>query len=214
MDGALEIVAAAMDQRVYAWRHDGTLLEGWPAAARDPEGGQIDKIASTPAVGDIDGLPEADGLLHPEIVVGTNELYGSVPEQTARPSAFRCNGRLVPGWPVEVPTPAGEMLPTVGKGHPMNPVLADLDGDGALEILSYAVMGTPRILAGDGTVRAELSGGRFGAQSDSKEWFFLTLPANAALGDLDGDGRPEFATGGVGAFLAVALFFEGLKTNF
>lgn len=214
MDGTLEIVAAAMDQRVYAWRHDGTLLEGWPVTARIPEGGQIDKIVSTPAVGDIDGLPEADGLRHPEIVVGTNELYGSVPEQTARLYAFHSDGRLVPGWPVEVPTPAGEMLPTVGKGHPMSPVLADLDGDGVLEILSYAVMGTPLILGGDGTVRGQLSGGRFGAQSDSKEWFFLTLPANAALGDLDGDGRPEFATGGVGAFLAVARFFEGLKTNF
>jgi len=214
LDGALEIVAAAMDQHVYVWREDGTLLEGWPAVARAPEGGQIDKIVSTPAVGDIDGLPEPDGLLHPEIVVGTNELYGSVPEQSARLYAFHYDGRLVEGWPVEVPTPAGEMLPTVGKGHPMNPVLTDLDGDEALEILSYAVMGAPTILAGDGSVRGELSGGRFGAQSDSKEWFFLTLPANAALGDLDGDGMPEFATGGVGAFLAVARFFEGMKTNF
>lgn len=214
IDGRQEIVAAAMDQRVYAWREDGSLLEGWPALARAPEGGQIDKIVSTPAVGDIDGLPEVDGLLHPEIVVGTNELYGSVPEQSARLYAFHYDGRLVEGWPVEVPTPAGEMLPTVGKGHPMNPVLADLDGDSALEILSYAVMGTPTIFAGDGTVRRQLSGGRFGAQSNSKEWFFLTLPANAALGDLDGDGRPEFATGGVGAFLAVARFFEGMKTNF
>lgn len=214
LDGFLEIVAAAMDQHVYVWRHDATLLEGWPAAPRAPEGGQIDKIVSTPAVGDIDGLPGQDGLLHPEIVVGTNELYGSVPEQSARLYAFHYDGRLVEGWPVEVPTPAGEMLPTVGKGHPMNPVLTDLDEDGVLEILSYAVMGTPTIFAGDGTVRGELSGGHFGAQSDSKEWFFLTLPANGALGDLDGDGRPEFATGGVGAFLAVARFFEGMKTNF
>ncbi len=214
-DGMLEIVAAAMDQRVYAWNQDGTPVPGWPALARDPVLEKADKIVSSVAIGDIDGLAEDDeGRPYPEIVVGTNEVYGEFPSQSARLYAFHHDGRLKPGWPVAVPTPSGEMLPTVGKGHPMSPLLVDLDLDGRLEVVSYAVNSTPMIFSGDGTVRNAFSPAGFGRGSNSNEALFFTLPANAALGDLNGDGTPELVMGGVGGRVLLTQFFGGLKIHF
>ncbi len=87
-DGSLEIVAACMDQHLYAWHADGRLVEGWPVKLVDPArvasfdplthtcdlhdkenqpgGGGI---AAAPSVADLDG----DGDL--EVICGTGELY-------------------------------------------------------------------------------------------------------------------------------------------
>ncbi|MBI5506095.1 MAG: VCBS repeat-containing protein [Deltaproteobacteria bacterium] len=90
-DGKLEILVAAHDRHLYAWKYDGTSLAGFPALIVDQErmasvdatthqvswkldGGQPvgsigTKLLSSPAVGDLDG----DGDL--EIVLGSNEEY-------------------------------------------------------------------------------------------------------------------------------------------
>src|SRR2546426_2388326 len=67
-DGRLDIAAAAMDQRAYAWNMDGQLLPGWPVFLSD--GGNGAESINTPAIGDING----DGFL--DVVVATNEIYG------------------------------------------------------------------------------------------------------------------------------------------
>ena len=79
-DGALEIVAAGLDQRVYAWNDDGTPVPGWPVFAKDPneDPGVGAEIFATPTLADLDG----DGA--PEVIVSTNEEYaagGFDPEQ-------------------------------------------------------------------------------------------------------------------------------------
>ena len=90
-DGALEIIAAAMDRHVYVWRADASPQPGWPVlvvdrtqmASIDPSSHKVvpktvngqsvalqgTKIVSTPAVGALRG----DGK--PVVVVGSNEEY-------------------------------------------------------------------------------------------------------------------------------------------
>ncbi|MEA2391675.1 MAG: hypothetical protein QOK31_1784, partial [Solirubrobacteraceae bacterium] len=88
--GKLEVIAAAMDRHVYAWKDDGAPVSGFPvlvvdrtklgsidpnshAVNFDPAkaGEELDQgaIVDTPAVGNI------TGDARPEIVVGTNEEY-------------------------------------------------------------------------------------------------------------------------------------------
>jgi hypothetical protein len=88
----LEIVLSGLDGHLYAWRADGSPVAGFPVRLADPAEVSIDpatgkatplpgvdarqraaKSLSSPAVGDLDG----DG--RPEIVVATNEEYGSEP---------------------------------------------------------------------------------------------------------------------------------------
>jgi hypothetical protein len=194
----LEIVAAAMDRHVYAWRADGTPLPGWPVhvvdrtqmAAIDPVTHQVfpktvngrsvalqgTKIISTPAAGALRG----DG--RNVIVVGTNEEYRETPNFAGDGNATiglflaagvlsQANGRVyaiaargtldaeaaanpsgpyLPGWPVRPAVLAEELLPWI-EGTPGAPVLADVDGDGRLEVGIHSVVGPAYLFRADGT---------------------------------------------------------------
>jgi hypothetical protein len=92
-DGTMELVAAAMDRHVYAWRLDGSAVPGFPVLVVDPvrtkavdptthkvtfngaEKDQLDggELIVTPAVGDLTGDGKA------EIVVGAQEQYKDEP---------------------------------------------------------------------------------------------------------------------------------------
>src|SRR5262249_52273227 len=142
LDGkpGLEIIATGLDGCVYAWRGDGTLLEGFPVltgdAAKGPAGRA--KIVSTPAIGDIDG----DG--RPAIITGSNRVRAGC----GAVFAIRVDGNknpegpFVPGWsPFEVPALNADLLPTVATGVAMTPMLYGIDGDGDQEVIVYPVAG-------------------------------------------------------------------------
>jgi uncharacterized repeat protein (TIGR01451 family) len=113
-DGQLEIVVATYDGWIRAYQADRSLL--W---AFDFTRGEI-LFASEPVIGDIDG----DGSL--EIVFGT---YDPKKEHNSVGLwGLEADGTPMSGFP----------LPTGAVGVRAAPTLADLDGDGDLEILAAA----------------------------------------------------------------------------
>ncbi|MGB9872499.1 MAG: FG-GAP repeat domain-containing protein [Anaerolineae bacterium] len=169
-DGDLEIVYLGIDRFMYAWHHDGRLVNGWPIAI------PVDGGLSSPALGDLD----LDGL--PEIVVGTMSppsLDRSWIEATLW--AVRGNGTLVPGFPVR----AEQILLS-------SPALGDIDNDGYLEIVIASGYGTPGrqnlVYAWnhDGTPVRGWPVEAVGAS---------VVMAPPALGDIDNDGEIEIVVG-------------------
>jgi subtilisin family serine protease len=121
-DGRPEIVAGtapvvengAVVEYLYAWHLDGSTPAGWPirSAAGLVAGGGF----GAPAIADVDGDGKADVVVASD--VGT-PAYGL--------HAFRSTGAEVTGFPR--PTPGG------GAATSDAPAIADVDGDGLLEIV-------------------------------------------------------------------------------
>ena len=163
-DGKPEILVGAADGKLYAWHADGTALAGWPVSV-GVEPDTTYRILATPAVGDLDG----DG--HPEVVV---------PLTDGRLYAFNADGTPRPGWPISL----GE-LHDAYDSQILNssPRLADLNGDGSLEIVVGSTNGTLYVFGADGSSR----------------WTFVTgdmVLATPAVADFE-PGRPglEIAIG-------------------
>jgi hypothetical protein len=157
-DISMEIIYPA-GLSLYAYNVDGSVADGWPQALDNPTDGSA-------AYGDIDG----DGL--GEIVVTTHQnatfAIGSI-------YAFRGDGSLVEGFPVA----------TEG-GAVRTPALADLDLDGALEIV-VTIRNWPdgfvSVYRGDGTI--------YPGWPQRMDY----VPGCAvAVGDITGDEIPEIVT--------------------
>jgi hypothetical protein len=131
-------------------------------------------ILAAPSIGDVTG----DGV--PEVIVGTNEEYQETPNIGLSSAALSedlpvGNGRLyaiwsdgtlhdknpsdddgldpdafVPGWPIRVGQIYLDLLPLVGAGINMPAVLADVDGDGDMEIGVSSVAGVYYVFQGNG----------------------------------------------------------------
>ena len=77
-DGAPEILLGSDDDQVWAWHHNGDLVDGWPQATTAD-------VVSSPRLGDIDG----DGAV--DVVVGSHDGYVY---------AWHQDGSPVDGWPL------------------------------------------------------------------------------------------------------------------
>ena len=195
-DGVLDIVAVTGGGRVLALHGDGSALAGWPVDTAlleevDPtsSGNHLDAPAwdtvdadaragaiASPAVADLDG----DG--DPEVVVAT--LRGEV-------FAWHHDGTTVDGFPVfQDPVPWTDPDHVWDEAFASTPALADLDGDGAAEIVVGG--GDQHVYAwhGDGSPVAG-----FPARASSTEDVGARIVSSPALGDLDGDGLPEIVIG-------------------
>jgi hypothetical protein len=196
LDGrpGLEIIAAAMDSHVYAWRGDGRPLDGFPVRVWNPAVSpeQSAKIVSTPAVGDIDGNGR------PEIVVGSNGLRDGLAAAYALRSDGNdhAGGPFVPGWhPFEIAEIRGDLLPTLATGVQMTPVLVDVDGDRDCEVVLYAVTGSSVVLVDQRRAEGPRIVARFslapGEGSALRGTTFLGGTGSPLAADTDGDGASE-----------------------
>jgi hypothetical protein len=189
-DGRAEIVlpTAGGLVRVFGLDDTGTVreimslpLDESPAAC--PGGITArETVIRAAAVGDIDG----DGK--PEIVVASRE--GKV-------YTFDRKGARVRGFPVSIDPERARPTPELPLevGILSNPVLANLDGRPGLEVLVSALDG--RVYAW-GKNGARLPGFPVGLDDGSGDTASAKIVSSPAVGDLDGDGRPEIIVGSNG----------------
>ena len=116
------------------------------------------------------------------------------------PSAF------LPGWPVKTTLITTGLLPTVGSGSNGPPALADVDGDGRLEIGTFSVVGPLYVFTPDGV---SFFGRDDMGQDITLESEVFGTASNAvdapSLGSLGGPVLAEFAGAGKGfQFLGTA----------
>jgi thermitase len=176
-DGQNEIIQASYDYSDYwgmtqlnVWTQDGNSLPGWPKS--------LDSYyAPGKAVGDIDG----DGDYE---IVATSDYDNMVHAWHAQ------TGAPVDGnWPVEVGSWSGWIV--------ANPVLADLDGDGASEI----------IVALD--AESSSTDGLYALRGDGTFLWQRRYTSQGAMSaaDFDGDGDVEIALCGYGPGLSRVYTF-------
>ncbi len=171
-DGEPELILAIPSGLVSALRLDGSPLPGWPRTFEDVP--QPAFPVGAPATGDLDG----DGRLEVVACVAsgatprTNYLY-----------AFGHDGADRPGWPVEIRLSGPQVQTCSSAGV----IMADLDGDGMMEVAVAVNLG--RVVAFDGDGRP-MPGWPVMAGTDA---LGNLRGINAALSaaDLDADGAAE-----------------------
>jgi hypothetical protein len=106
--GDQDIVATGMNGRVYAWNSRGQALPGFPRTMPNPPGqhGVPTPRAITPHSRDPLRGAWASPVLAP--LQGGHKLDIIIPGWDGKVYAWQPNGRMVPGWPVEVKLPQAD----------------------------------------------------------------------------------------------------------
>jgi Peptidase family C25/FG-GAP-like repeat/FG-GAP repeat len=113
-DGKPE-VALGTEQHVYLWGHDGQRKAGWPVVRENKTG--VTASAASPLIADIDG----DGQL--DVVISTSLL---------------ANGGAVYAWNGKTGAAINGFPQSIGDTVPRTGTVADIDGDGLLEVVQGA----------------------------------------------------------------------------
>ncbi len=180
-DGYLEIVIGAgsdilpgRQNIVSVFNHDGTPLVNWP---RETQG----VMPGSPSLADID----QDGTL--EVIAGCGSRYSlyDCGDGTAKLYAWNADGSSVPGFPAQ-PQSASPWM-NGSYSMPFNPIVADYDGDGALEILVTQTGSWGVTLVGVDGVTKE-------TRELSVQGSFLF--SSPVIEDIDNDGYLEILAGG------------------
>jgi subtilisin family serine protease len=232
-DRRLEIVVGSLDQKLYAWRADGTRLQPFPIRLVDrsapADERRRDRRIAPRAIASSAAIANVDASGPKEIVIGTNETYSTPSPPGAggsgRAYVVTSDGRVAPGWPVKPTSIAPDPVPLVAEGVGTSPILGNVDGDPQKEIALGVFFGDATIYNHDGTVFRTLPGsfGGTGPGSDQDEATVeggLPRAADApshyyvaqqAFARFDGDGGLDYLTGTVGD--GIALFATGAGTR-
>lgn len=222
-DGGEELIQPTTDGKVHAYKADGSEAKGWPvmmpvrraldpaykhqiggacAFRQDKKGcvasrGGVSKdvretiILNSPAIGDLNG----DGKV--EVVISSYD--GSL-------HVFGTDGAPLAGFPVRCPgKDVDKTSPDwiLDDGFMGSPALADLDGDGKLEILQAGMDQYLYVFRHDGTMHKGFPVLVSDPALQGK--VRQRIIATPAVGDVDGDGKLDIAIGSNEALGAEAV---------
>ncbi len=207
-DGKLSIVMSSFDGHLYAYRPNGHAVPGWPVEIKLPESIRQKipdrkfirdpKLMMTPAVGDVLGTGR-DQVFLPGF--DCNEVDNSVYAYGINSDGTDAEGgAYIDGWPVRLSAFGGCYSQSIDfiQGGLNSPSIADFDNSGSLEVAITPVSGFPVVLNGDGSRFRDLSGICQGAACSGVPPYYPADPLMAgvtgqgAIGDLDGDGEPDY----------------------
>ncbi|MCB1009753.1 MAG: VCBS repeat-containing protein, partial [Acidobacteria bacterium] len=169
-------------EAVYAFDRFGAPLPGWPYVLPPTQ-----YAFASPALADL------DGDARPEVVVSTLQKVESGPQGWVY--ALDGDGSVLSGWPKQPVTPA-TCDTQIHNGTSASPIVADLDGDGELEVA----------LVSNWEVVVWTSGGVQLSRNDAcpdppGSWVAVMDGPAVALGagDVNGDGAAELVATGYNA---------------
>ncbi len=154
---------------VYALSRTGSVKPGWPRETHN-------QVTSSPALADLDGT----GGPHEVIISSESDSV----------FVLRGDGSDYPGWP----RPA---MVNSNTGHSGSPVVADVDGDGNLDVICAANDGRMHVWKRDGTVMPGWSAVYFGQDVLSAD----VTQSTPTIADVDSDGRLEILIGAENGFV-------------
>ena len=225
-NGKLNILMSSYDGHVYAFQANGDPVPGWPVEVKLPQaikdtippGGYIHdpKLMMSPAVGDVLGTG-TDQVFLPSFEcddAGSRTFaYGLQSDGNANPG-----GAYMPGWPISMSSIGGcysQSIDFVQEGANAASI-GDFDGSGELRVAITPVAGAPLIANGDGSTYRNMSPLCGSAACAGYPPYYgadaltVGVTSQSAVGDLNGDGKPEFMQPVAGAItLQAALGDEG-----
>jgi hypothetical protein len=207
-DGKLSILMSSFDGHLYAYRPNGQAVAGWPVKVELPQSIR-------------DSIPDNDFIRDPKLMIppAVGDLLGTGRDQVFVPG-FDCNevdssvyaygihpdgenhagGPFMDGWPVKLSAVGGCYSQSIDfvQGGANAPSIADFDGSGDLEVAITPVSGFPVVLNEDGTTFRDLGGLCLNSGCAAippyyaKESLLAGVTGQGAIGDLDGDGEPNY----------------------
>jgi hypothetical protein len=155
-DGTNAIVYGAVDKHLYAWRYDGSNLPGFPVHLKAG-------VSASVAVGSLDGP--------------AGPLSIVVPAECDSVYVFRSDGSRRSGFPVSCPMGDTYRNPS--------PALADMNGDGYLDIVQASTAGGLYVWDHHGAIVPPWNNVRYSALTS---W---ATEASPVVADINGDGHPD-----------------------